>query len=259
MSEKERAQSVISEYIRTATYPVAVKLSPDPVLPEKTRRPQKAFGYPLALCQGVALTRRFGWTMGFLKEDHACPVAHVIMGLAAEPDFIQDGSIVYPLYAETLAAGARTQQATPKMPVGEIGSIVLAPLHRADFAPDVLLIYGNPAQMARLIQGALYKEGGALEAKFAGRGACGGEIVVPYKEQRYNLIIPGGGEKAFAMAADDEMVFAAPWSKVPDLLDGIVATHKAGAVRLPSPFLGTMMKPNMPKEYGHLAQYCGLK
>lgn len=258
MSLRDQAVSVLNEYIRPATYPVAIKVSREPILPEKARRPLTGFGYPLTICQGVALVRRFGWVLGFLKEDHACPVSHIILGLAEEPDFIKDGSIVYPLYTETLDAGARTQQVTPKLPVGEVGSLVLAPLHRAAFDPDVVLVYGNPAQMARLIQGALYKHGGVIESKFMGRGACGGEIVVPFREQKYNLVIPGGGEKAFALTMDDEMVFAAPWSKLSDMLDGIVATHKAGAVRLPSPFLGTMMQPKMPKEYDDLARYCGL-
>ena len=48
------------------------------------------------------------------------------------------------------------------MEIGAIKSMVAAPLHRADFAPDLVLIYGNGAQIVRLIQTANYREGGRL-------------------------------------------------------------------------------------------------
>jgi uncharacterized protein (DUF169 family) len=53
-------------------------------------------------------------------------------------------------------------------------------LHLATFDPDVVVCYGNSAQITRFVQGALYKVGGYIESRFAGRGACGGEITVPY-------------------------------------------------------------------------------
>ena len=79
---------------------------------------------------------------------------------------------------------------------------MLAPLHLATFDPDVVVCYGNSAQITRFVQGALYKVGGYIESRFAGRGACGGEITVPYSQDKCNVIVPGGGERVFALTGD---------------------------------------------------------
>lgn len=256
MSTTLKLDETLQKYIRTATFPVAVKISKEPALPPKAKRPMTTFGHPINLCQGIAIARRYGWTMGFLKEDHGCANSLVIMGMVEEPDFIKDGSIVYPLYTENLETGAVTQQATPRMPGGEINSILLAPLHRADFDPDVVLIYGNPGQIVRLVQGALYKTGGTINSKFMGRAACGSEIVTTLLTGECNVIIPGGGEKVFAMTAEDEMVFSVPAAKIDDLIEGLAATHKAGAARIPVPQFGLRAEPEFPEPYKKLEDYC---
>jgi uncharacterized protein (DUF169 family) len=254
----EKLEAALNQYIRPATYPVAVKLSAEPVLPPKAKRPMTTLGHRINLCQGVAMVRRYGWTMGFLKEDHGCGNSQVIMGICEEPDFIKDGSICYPLYTKDLETGVKTQQATPKLPMGMANAILMAPLHKADFMPDVILIYCNPGQAVRLIQGALYHEGGSIESKFMGRAACGAEIVVPIKTGKCNVIIPGGGEKVFAMPSDDELIFSLPAGKAEELIIGLEETHKAGAARYPAPFFGLRAEPTFPAVYDALDRYTGI-
>lgn len=253
-----RLDNALNKYVRVCSYPVAVKIAKEAMIPSEVRRPSLLFGHPINLCQGISITRRYGWILGFLKEDHACSISYVIMGLVEEPEFIKDGSVVYPLYTESLEAGAKTQKAVPHMSHGEIGSILLAPLNKVDFEPDVVLIYGNPGQIVRLIQAALYREGGKIESQFMGRAACGAEIISPLLSKKCNVIIPGGGEKVFAQTGDDEMVFAVPKEKIEDLLYGLEATHQAGAARFPVPQFGLRTKPIFPKEYLKLEEYCGL-
>lgn len=258
MSIVEELNTILNQYIRPASFPVAIKVTKDTKLPEDMKRPKTLLGYPINLCQGIAIARRYGWILGFQREDHACAPSLVILGQVEEPDFIKNGSIIEPLYTKTLDAGVITQKETPNMPVGEINSIVLAPLNKANFDPDVVLIYGNPGQMVRLVQGALYQEGGTIESKFMGRAACGGEIVTPLLTQKCNVNIPGGGEKVFALTGDDEMCFSVPKNKIIDLMEGIVATHNAGAARFPVPYFGLRMQPQFPPKYDELAKYCGL-
>lgn len=253
-----KLDEALNKYVRVSSFPVAIMIEQEAILPQEARRPSTVFGHPINLCQGISITRRYGWTLGYLKEDHACSVSFVIMGLVEEPDFIKDGSIVYPLYAESLEAGASTQKSVPHMPHEEIGSILLAPLNKTNFEPDVVLVYGNPGQIVRLVQGALYREGGTIESKFMGRAACGAEIVTPLQSKKCNVIVPGGGEKVFAQTADDEMVFAVPREKIEDLIYGLEATHKAGAARFPVPQFGLRMKPLFPKEYKGLEEYCDI-
>jgi uncharacterized protein (DUF169 family) len=256
----KRLNDVLNEYIRPATFPVAVKIyKKGEEVPFKTRMPIRDLKHRLAICQGMTIARKYGWVMGFTQEDQACPLAQVILGYTDEPEFIKDGSVVYPLYVENMEAAAKTQASTPKMPNADTGTVVLAALHKADFDPDVVVVYGNPAQVVRMVQGGLYKTGGYVESRFAGRGACGGEITVPYSQDKYNVIIPGGGEKVFALTGDDELAFALPGTKIDDFITGLVATHDGGVARIPTPIYGVNVQPAFPKYYWELEKYCGLR
>ncbi|MDW7652270.1 MAG: DUF169 domain-containing protein [Bacillota bacterium] len=259
MSVQKNFLDVVEKYIRPLTYPVAVKLLKEgDVFPKKTRFPKEVFGYRGALCQGIAMARRVGWTVGFRPEDHSCIVALMMFGLEEEPEAVKAGEIVYPYYAENPEAAKKTQEATPRLPLHSIHGIVAAPLERAEFDADVVLVYGNSAQVIRLVQGALYKEGGRIESAFTGRGACGSEIVVPYLQQECKVIIPGGGERLFAHTADDEVVFAAPAGKLADVAAGVETTHKSGIARIPTPFMGMRGQVAYPEKYNEVAKLFGI-
>lgn len=250
----------LNKYIRPLTFPMAVRFFKEgEELPPRAKVPTRDFGGPIAICQGIALVRRYGWTLAFYQNDMACPVSQVMLGYVEEPDFIKDGCLCKPLYNGNDEAAARTQASTPKLPAADTHCIVICPLDKCDFDPDVVLCYGSGAQIIRMVQGALYKEGGYIESRFAGRGACGGEIAVPYMSGRCNVIICGGGERVFGLTGDDEVAFAIPACKIKDTADGIIAVHKGGVARIPTPFAGLTTTPAFPKYYDGLAEYCGLK
>ena len=252
----KKMNDMVNEYLRTNTFPVAVKIyKKGEEVPVKAKSPAKDFKHRLAICQGINMARRLGSVLKFTKEDQSCALAQVIVGYVDEPDFIKDGSVVYPLYAADMDVAKKTQESTPKMPVADTGTVVVAPLNRCDFDPDVVIIYGNAAQIVRCVQGALFHEGGYIESRFAGRGACGGEITVPISQQKYNLIAPGGGERVFALTADDELAFAVPASKFESFIDGVIATHKGGVARIPTPFAGINHEPSWPPYYAELGKY----
>jgi uncharacterized protein (DUF169 family) len=249
---------MVSEYLRTATFPVAVKVyrKGESVPPEcRAKAPLKDFGHRLAVCQAVTMARKLGSVIQLSKKDQACPLAQVILGYAEEPDFIKDGSVVYPLYVSNMEAAKRTQETTPKMPKADTGAILVAPLHRAAFEPDVIILYGNAAQIVRMVQGALYHEGGYIESRFSGRGACGGEITVPLTQQKCNVIAPGGGERVFALTSDEELAFAVPSSQFQSFIEGVIETHKGGVARIPTPIAGVNLEPRWPSTYEKLAAY----
>jgi uncharacterized protein (DUF169 family) len=256
--KNDEISSRIEQYIRPLTFPVGVKISAGKEIPEGYRSPVKLFGYPINICQGVNMARRYGWNMGFTKADMACPLSITIFGFCEDPDFVTRGEIIHPDFTKTVEAGARTQAAQPKAPLGSIGSILVGPLARVDFEPDLVLVYGSPAQIIRLVQGALYLEGGAIESRFSGRCACSQEFIYPHFSQKCNVIVPAQGERLYAMTADDEMVFSIPVSKIAGVLEGIETTHKRGVSRVPTPFFGMRQKPEFPKRYEELGKAFGM-
>lgn len=253
------AAAAIEEYLRPATFPVAVKLSGEEDMPEKARRPRTSLGHPINICQGISITRHMGWTLAFLKEDHACAPSFVILGLAAEPPELNLSRVVQPLFGETAEACTLTNDTITRLPLGKVKSIWLAPLARTGFEPDVIIVYGSPAQVARLIHSALYRKGGAITSTFIGRNSCACELAAPFLEQKCQVVVPGSGERIFAHTQDHEMCFAIPWSLMEEVLTGLEATHKAGAMRFPTPFLGMRCRPSFPQSYRPLEEAFGIK
>ncbi len=251
MQTKEAA-AVLQEYLRPATFPVAVKMSAQESLPEKVRRPVDFLGHPVAVCQGISMARNMGWAIGFLREDHACAPSFIVLGLAEEPAEVKLSEVVYPLYGETPEACARTHEHMHTLPAGKIKSIIVSPLERADFDPDIILFYGNPAQIARLIHSALYRQGGAITSAFIGRNSCAAELVAPLLTGQCQVIVPGSGERIFALTQDHEMCFAIPRGRLEDVLFGLKTTHQLGAMRYPTPYQGLRARPQYPKKYHQL-------
>jgi len=250
MEQLKALHEALRNYIRPLTTPVAVSLlreGEEP--PPKAKRPSKFFGYRMALCQGFSFARKYGWSTVFGIDDIGCGPALSYFGFVERPDFEVEGGLVHPMYAKTMEAGRRSEDIIDKLEIRGVSHILIEPIDRATRRPDVVLIYCNPAQIARLTQGALYEEGGAIETKVAGRCACSPEIITPYQTQYYNVIVPDGGERMFALTADDEMVFSTPYCKIESLIEGITVTHKSGVARYPYPAYGLRMEPQFPERY----------
>jgi uncharacterized protein (DUF169 family) len=241
----------IETHIRPASFPVAAKLlAPEEAVPEKARRPWRDMKIQIAICQSVAMARRYGWTIAVGAEDVSCVLTKTAFGLAPLTEHYEAGNLACGMYTETLEGGARTEQATHRMPEGKYKHLLVAPAARADFAPDAIIIYGNAAQVMRLLTGALWKRGGAITSSFTGRVDCSDEIIRTMQTNDYQVILPCYGDRVFAHTEDHEMAFALPGSKMDELVEGLEGTHKGG-IRYPIPaFL--RFTPQYPQHYYEL-------
>jgi uncharacterized protein (DUF169 family) len=119
--------------------------------------------------------------------------------------------------------------------------------------PQGIIIYGNSAQMMRLIQAALWKEGGEFGLASSGdAGVCSRGIAQTLMTQKPILDIPCLGDRRFAATQDTELIFAFPAVMTSQMLEGIKATYKAGS-RYPIP---TQMdwEPHMPAGFFVVAE-----
>lgn len=241
----------IETYVRPSTFPVAAKLlAPDEPVPEKAKRPFRDMKIQIAICQAVAMARRYGWMVAVGEEDVNCVLTKTVFGLAPLTEHFTSGHLACGFYTETAEAGARTEQATERLPYGKFKHLLVAPAARAEFAPDALVIYGNAAQVMRLVTGALWKRGGALTSSFTGRIDCSDEIIRPMLSGDYQVILPCYGDRVFGQTEDWEMAFSLPGAKMDELVAGLVATHKSG-IRYPIPtFL--RFTPQYPDHYSEL-------
>jgi uncharacterized protein (DUF169 family) len=162
-------------------------------------------------------------------------------------DYMAQGHACYQMCTQTLEAGAKTEAAVEKLPYKSYDYVLSAPLHRTLFEPDIVVVYGNSAQVQRLVVAALWETGGRLTSSFSGRIDCADEIIVPLRSQKPEVILPCYGDRVFAQTQDHEMAFSFPWGWAERLIRGLEGTHQGG-VRYPVPaFL--RYSPQYPPHY----------
>jgi uncharacterized protein (DUF169 family) len=252
--QPQEISQALDSYIRPGTFPVAVKmLGSAREIPEKAKRPKRDLGMAVAVCQGIAFARRYGWSMAMGEADMLCPLGALTLGfLPAKPKFL-DGTFSIPFYEKNQDVRARIARDLPRLQLGRYTHLVAAPVHRADFEPQVIIVYGNPAQIARLIQAAVYGTGEPVGSSSTGSAACTEEITKPILTDQFRFVVVGGSNRVFAQTQDHEVSFAVPVSKVDALIEGLEATHKAG-MRYPTPSFLTL-KPEFPPSFGELMDY----
>ena len=241
----------ISTYVRPATFPIAFSLVPAGIAPpERVRIPSRDFGHRITLCQGWNMSRRYGWVVACGPEDMACPIGAMSAGFEKPNPYYLEGNLAEGMYTGTKEAGARSEAELDRLPHRTFGYVVTAPLSRATLPADVVLIYGNPAQVMRLVVAALWHRGGKLTSSFEGRADCADILGTTLRTGECQVILPCNGDRIFGLTQDDEMAFSIPAARVGEVVDGLRASHQGG-VRYPIPTY-SQFEPKMPAKYRDL-------
>lgn len=241
----------LEKHLRVATFPVGIRsLAPGEEAPRKAKRPAKDLGVKVAICQAIGFARRYGWTLAFSGEDLSCPIAKAVFGFADRNEYYASGALADGMYASCREAGERFEEALPKFERNEVSGVVVGPLGRIDFAPETVLVYGNSAQVLRLVNACLFAKGGAMRAETTGRGDCADIVIRGRKTGEPQLVLPCYGDRIFGMTADDEMAFTFPFARAEEVVKGLEGTH-AGGVRYPIPVY-LRYQAEFPKTYQEL-------
>jgi uncharacterized protein (DUF169 family) len=222
-------------HVRPATFPLAIRMVAEgEAFPPRTKQPKADLGQRIAICQGFAIARHYGWAIGMTAEDISCPLALAVWGFKPMLDYFLEGMTCAGMYTRTAAEGVITEAQTERWAHGEWAGVVAAPLGRAAFEPHVILIYGNSGQVMRLLTARLWATGGRLTSSFSGRIDCADAVIATMKKDECQVILPCYGDRVFGQAGDDEMAFTIPASKIDWIIEGLQGTHDGG-VRYPIP------------------------
>jgi len=250
----------LSSSLRLRTSPVSVNfLKEEGDFPEKTRRPVKTFDRKMALCQVVTMARLYGIAVGVTREDLVCVPAAIAFGMSDSKDPAASLTRLFceGNYSRNEEAGKKEAASLFKLRPGEHGALLFSPLSRAVMAPDVVLVYGNPAQVMRLAQAWSYFEGVRVAGHFGGKVECSEYLIAPFREQAPRMALPGMGDRVFSLTQDDEMVFAMPGGALARFVQGLKeAGNKVGA-RYPVPFY-LNFQPEFPKYFQVLGKELGI-
>ncbi|MFZ5450496.1 MAG: DUF169 domain-containing protein [Thermodesulfobacteriota bacterium] len=215
--------------IRPQSFPLGVKFVKDSnMLPKEAVRPAK-YGIKISLCQWTTMARRWGRIFGAVAEDINCTPCLAALGLkqlASNADLAQ-----YFLdmgYFDNMEHAEMATKELAPIPAGEIKGIVFFPLEAAPVDPDIILIYGTPAQMARLAAGYVYHHGELIASKTTGFGISCLAAVKPCFTGKPAFVHPGRGERILAGTDEAEMFFTFPARECEALVDGLQKTHERG-------------------------------
>ena len=216
--------------LRMSTYPLAVKmLERDEDIPKLAKRPLRDFGCHLNTCQCFAISRRIGEMIAQKQEDMWCFEPAIAFGFTGGNieayneglKFFLAGKTRYPDGAKDLATASKWARSFPRFEAGKYIAIVSAPLMRAGFEPDLVLLYVNPSQLNLILAGVVFEWGENVTCEIAAHGGCVNYVVPPMKAGGFWVSNPCHGDFSLAANIPNELVFSAPLAMVERLLLGI--------------------------------------
>jgi uncharacterized protein (DUF169 family) len=226
MVSLEKIDEAMSTYVKHQTYPLAIKmLSSEDGIPQDAKRPLKDFGVSFTLCQALALGRKEGLTIVLDRDSQSCPIALAGLGFVRPEEYLGGTYTLAPTNQST-EARIKVAEGMPRFEFGKFNHILISPILKADFDPDVILFYGNGAQVMRMIQAAVFASGEGLTSKSSGSGGCLLPIVAPILKGECNYTVPGNGERRLGLIADGELAFAMPRDRFEEVVSGLKLSHE---------------------------------
>jgi uncharacterized protein (DUF169 family) len=187
------------------TSPIAVKmLEKEEDIPEGAIRPKKDRSYHLAQCQAFGMSRRDRATVAMLKEDNWCPGAVIAYGLVPKGD----------------DPAARAQNTYDSFEHGKYIGILTAPLKKAAFEPDVVIIYCDTNQLRIMLLSLKMEDRPLVKSNFF-PFSCSNSVVPVMLNGEYWINLPDPGEYTRALTIAGEMMFSVPRDKLAGLVENL--------------------------------------
>lgn len=231
----------MERFLRLKTFPVGLKLyeNPDDLkLNQWLRRPAEK----LTLCQMITTVRTFDWTVGGVAEDLVTEGCASILGLSELSKFVTSGQMRNTVWLESKDDAARCERIMQRIPYGKFKAFALAPTAYDPFEPDIVLLYGNPAQMSLLVNAIQYDRFERLSFHSVGETSCSDVIGRCFVDRVPALSIPCYGERRFGHASDDELAIGLPAEECSRILKNLEILYKKG-IRYPISQFGAQVSP----------------
>ena len=226
VAEYNKLAKELEETLNLRTYPIAVKFFEKlEDVPEDAIFPKRDLGKRCAFCQAMFMARMNGRTVAMSKEDHWCWNPLVAFGVCKADVDDEAGKVILSVLGIKDPDKAREfWDAFPRLELGKYPYVVVAPAFKATFEPDVILIYSNTHQIVWEIGAVRFMTGEYLKSDFDSIDSCIHEIIEPWKNNTYKITFPDPGDKARAMAREDEVVLTVPGGRFGEFCEGIQKT-----------------------------------
>jgi uncharacterized protein (DUF169 family) len=127
---------------------------------------------------------------------------------ATEESIWVEAAVMATTWMPTHKESLKQQAEYPRMEAGE--AIVLSPLTEDKFVPEVILLYGNVAQIMMLLCGLQKRKYENFSFSFLGEGDCTNSLARCYSTKKVSLGLGCYGERAMGQMTDGEIILALP-------------------------------------------------
>lgn len=148
-----------------------------------------------------------GDTFYATAEEQMCKGGSSALGLEKPPEKVKTGEFYYGLGRfSSIGSAKKTMESIPKID-NIMYALIYAPLEKATFDPDVIVIFTNAKQAMILSQALVYTMGGRMEVDFAGiQSICADAVAGPFTRRRPNITLGCSGSRQYAGIKDDEVI-----------------------------------------------------
>jgi len=224
MKKLGELKNAINQYVRPTSSPVAIKMcKSEDKIPEKTKFPLRDLGLHWPVCMVFNAVARKKWIMGIGFDDQQCPLGNIALGLAEPPEAFLNGELQWSILPPG-EANAQYSKSIKLLEYGKYDCLIAAPIEKADFDPDMILIFGTPAQVTKLVQGRLFLTGGSLNSAASLGATCSIQVAHTILNDECQVVLPGSGPRCFGQIQDHEMCFTIPPSKFEVISEGLKAS-----------------------------------
>jgi len=165
------------------------------------------------------------------KGGQACMAGSYVMGLGDVPDAYHSGAYGAALrICKTPKAMQRIYRSLPRIEKGNVSYVSVAPLDRAEFEPDVVIVSCTTTRKAyNVLRAYSYASGKTWRGESTPALGCAWAFSYPYLTGEVNIVIPSGGMFNNHAMQEDELIVAIPVEQ----LHGIAKSLKEMPMVLP--------------------------
>ena len=171
----------------------------------------------LAACEAIKEAHQRGTPFYFAKENEDC-FGKVPLGWEDMPPWGEGGQLglKFEIFQEA-RPNTRIYQYLPKFPRDTVNYVVLSPLDKLTFEPDLLILMATPSQAEIVLRAMAYSTGEIYESKHAGVLGCAWMYVYPYQSGKVNYMVTGltFGGKAHQVFPEGWILISIPYNWIP--------------------------------------------
>ena len=258
MLKQNQEKHALMEKLVGLRFPaVALKMVKDgEPLPEGAYRPYLDKGKHIALCQAFAYARRQGKIIFMEKEDHWCWNPIITYGYIDKELGKEGFRAIARAYGTSSESGEAFVEGFPALAPGEYRGILIAPLTKADFQPDVTMLYCKNDQLRVILMAVDTQTHRLLDSSFSPVDSCTYAVIPAILKGEYRITFPDPGEYERALTPEDDVILSVPRQREEEFYKGVEAQAAHGDR---STFFMSMKEDfGRPKMYDILFETWGL-